>query len=132
MKRFRFPLLALLFVSLFALQGCSSGGSGGGLAVGDDYKNLAGVWQDDDTKTSFTFVKSGDDMVLASAIDDDGEVFNIHSFEFLEGRLSWTYEVPSTGYFVTIIIMDMNNRTMNTVWGNSQGNSGTGTFTKVK
>lgn len=101
------------------------------VASNPEYKTMQGVWEDNDTQTRFTFVAKGSTLAITSGIDDDGELFEIHSFEYLDGRLSWTYKVPSTGYFVTIIVMTVNSASLETVWGNSESNSGQGTFSRI-
>jgi len=90
---------------------------------------LIGTWKDND-QTAYTFAEVGGDVQLTDIIDDDGERFELRDFAYKAGHYSFTYFVPSTGYVVTIRILETEGDELDADWTNSAGDSGPELLTK--
>lgn len=72
------------------------------IANNESYEiDIDGVWEatsGSDAGERITIRRRGNNYVVVSYIDSDGEVFKILSSSYSGGVLKWSYLVPSTGY----------------------------------
>lgn len=130
MKHSRTIVMALVLLLCAAaaastVSACATtGGAVASDAVRRDSQALVGVWRDTDTDTRFTVQLKDGVAHLVSVIDDDGEVFEIRQQGWEDGRLTWTYYVPSTQYQNTFVITTIGPNMLDSTW---TGTSGSGT-----
>ena len=121
MKPFVGTLLLALTLLVTACK--SSGVKPDGDAATPSADFLIGTWHDNDS-TRYTFTKVGDQVKLTSIVDDDEEVFELRDFAYKAGFFSFTYFVPSTGYVVTIRVLEHEGDELDADWTNSAGETG--------
>ena len=114
----------LLLVGMLSVgvMGCPK--SGGGVSSGASLAALAGDWTDEGGTKVAIKDKGGSPMVV-KIVDSDGEVFPVTSQGWTNGKFGWTYNVPSTGYNVSIVVESMMGAdVVQTSWTNDHGMSG--------
>lgn len=94
---------------------------------------LVGSWEDSEG-TELTFEKVDGQVKVARIVDYDGEVFEVRSAGFVNGTYTFTYLVPSTGYVVTMRILDSEGDEIDAEWSNrsdtGEEDSGTEVLTR--
>lgn len=118
------PLAVLLLAAV--LSACAAAGPA---APALDAR-LFGVWTDEGGAT--TTIGPGPDGYTIGVVDYDDEVFEMVSTTYADGVLTWTYDVPSTGYRVTHRTTSVAADRVELAWENSAGGSGTDTLTRVE
>lgn len=85
---------------------------------------LEGNWIDNGG-THYTFDSKGN---ATTVVDHDGEFFPVTSTaKAANGNVSWTYNVPSTGYVVTHVVETVGGSMFTATWSNGD-NAGSETF----
>jgi hypothetical protein len=80
-------------------------------------KTITGVWRDTETQDLIKVeLKNGAPTVVSIVSDDDGEVQKLISSKWEKGVLSWTYDVPSTGYRVNFQTTSIAQNLLQTTW----------------
>lgn len=92
---------------------------------------LVGTWEDSEG-TLVTFAKVDGQVKLTQIIADDDEEYEVRSFAYQDGRWSFTYHVPSSGYIVTIRFLDTEGDELDADWVNSADDSGSELFTRTE
>lgn len=110
---------ALLMTTLL-LAGCPKKAPGGSSLAGQ----LAGTWHDEGG-TELTFVRDGSTLRVARIIDSDGEAFPVRGAEQRSEGFWFSYNVPSTGYVVDILVTGVDGDVAHTLWSNDHDASGT-------
>ena len=116
--------LTLLLLVALVLPACASSGP----AVPTLDERLVGVWIDLDDVTHT--ISAGADGYEVEVVDADQEVFNVVTVTYEEGVLSWTYNVPSTGYTVTYRTTSIGEDEISARWNNQTGASGDETLVR--
>ena len=117
--RFVFFLLAVA-----VLPACASSGP----AAPDLDPRLIGVWADRDG--AIHTISLADDGYEVGVVDSDGEVFDVVAVTYANDALSWTYDVPSTGYTVTYVTTSITADEITARWENQTGASGDEVLTR--
>ena len=117
--RFVFFLLAVA-----VLPACASSGP----AAPDLDPRLIGVWADRDG--AIHTISLADDGYEVGVVDSDGEVFDVVAVTYANDALSWTYDVPSTGYTVTYVTTSIRQDEITARWENQTGASGDEVLTR--
>lgn len=116
-------------VALLSLAGCPHAGGPSNSAERAIDAMLAGSWKDEGgTEHTITATRSGARVV--SIVDYDREVFTVLASGWTDAGFTWTYNVPSTGYEVTMRVDDMPDpNTLSVSWSNvaPDGSRGAGT-----
>lgn len=118
------PSFALCLAALLTLSACPKKGGGnaieaGGNALGD-CSPLAGVWMEsEDIGQTTTIQCVSNKPAVVSVIDSDGEAFVVRRSGVENGRFTWDYNVPSTGYEVHIEVTSQEGDTLYTEWRNA-------------
>lgn len=99
-----------------------------GIPLGKANRVLTGEWQDAGG-AHYIFERRGREMVCSSAIDSDGEHFEVQSSGWYGGVYSWTVLVPSTGYILTHQITSLEPDVFTAAWRN-QHDQGRERFTR--
>lgn len=81
------------------------------------FESLVGTWQEPNGETT-VIQRAGNNLVISSIIDSDGEEFIVQDVSFDEGVLEWTYVVPSTKYVVTMRSTSIAPDQLNCTWQN--------------
>jgi hypothetical protein len=116
----RLMVWAMLALSAGCPKQGSTGPTSGASAVA-----MAGQWRDEGG-TSVTIEDRGGQPFVRKIVDGDGEVFPVAGQGYANGKFQWIYEVPSTGYVVTIVVEGMEgDRIIHTSWSNDHGMAGT-------
>jgi hypothetical protein len=116
----RLMMWAMLALSAGCPKQGSTGPTSGASAVA-----MAGEWRDE-SGTHVSIEARGGQPFVRKIIDSDGEVFPVAGQGYTNGKFQWIYEVPSTGYVVTIVVEGMSgDRVIHTSWSNDHDMSGT-------
>jgi hypothetical protein len=76
-----------------------------------------GVWRDTETDDLHTIeIRKGIPTVVSVVDQNDGEVSKIVASTWRQGVLSWSFEVPSTGYLVQFQTNTVSEKLMQTSW----------------
>ncbi|MEZ4267627.1 MAG: hypothetical protein R3F39_14710 [Myxococcota bacterium] len=123
----------VLVLAILLLAACGTTGSQGtdGDTVQRDSAALEGVWEDTDTGTRFTVALQRGIAHVTAIVDSDGEVFEIRSEGWEDGKLTWTYFVPSTGYENKFVVTRIGADMLDSTWAGT-GGSGTQDLARVK
>ena len=78
---------------------------------------LQGTWKDSDGVIYIIEVNSNK-VEVVSIIDSDDEEFVVTETIWKMGVLKWTYQVPSTGYVVTVTTESISDDTLECSWKN--------------
>ncbi len=123
--------IVFLLVLLLAAACGTTGSQGKGGGSRSDHAALVGVWEDTDTGTRFTVAMQRGVAHVTSIVDSDGEVFEIRAEGWEDGKLTWTYFVPSTSYENTFVVTQIGRDMLDSTWAGT-GGSGTQALARVK
>ena len=119
------PVRVVFFLLAVALlPACASSGP----AAPDLDPRLLGVWADLDGATHT--ISLVDEGYAVGVVDSDGEVFDVVSVTYADSTLTWTYDVPSTGYTVTYVTTSIRQDEITARWENQTGASGDEVLTR--
>ena len=119
------PVRVVFFLLAVAvLPACASSGP----AAPDLDPRLIGVWADRDG--AIHTISLADDGYEVGVVDSDGEVFDVVAVTYANDALSWTYDVPSTGYTVTYVTTSITADEITARWENQTGASGDEVLTR--
>jgi hypothetical protein len=91
---------------------------------------LAGYWLDAETNSVFAIEWLGDKYAVTSALAPT-DILTVTSQSWLNGALTWTYYVQSTGVSVAFTTISAEANSLYTSWSSSTGNAGTETLQRV-
>ena len=91
--------------------------------------SLEGVWEDPETNTLYTIHQQGEGYTVVSAIDDDGEVYEVSDVVWENSILKWTVRTPSTGYVFRYTTIALRGDELECSWSGTHG-SGTETLNR--
>lgn len=96
---------------------------------------LIGVWLDD-VRMKTTIASDGQRARVSHIVDSDGEIFPVVSSGWTPDGFVYVYDVPSTGYVVTITVHTVEEDTMAFDWSNRTPdggqNQGSGTAERLE
>lgn len=101
------------------------------LHAADTPNAYIGSWEDLDTHTIYTIESADSQLRVTSAIDDDGEVFEIKSSTWDGKKLRWTCLVPSTDTTLRFETTSVNGDTLWCDW-NNDSSSGSQEFRRAE
>ena len=64
----------------------------------EELRFLLGVWEDSDGHSRHKIIFANKIYIVASVIDDDGEVYEMRDSKCQNDKLTWSTHIPSTGY----------------------------------
>jgi hypothetical protein len=130
MKKNHISLLSFMLI-LFIPAACSGGKNikNGTISAAGSGVTPAGIWEDSQTGSKHTIVRDGQgykvESIITDGYDEVSEVMEIRSSVYADGKISWSYFVPSTGYLVNFESVSYDENTMHVLWTNNDGKGNT-------
>lgn len=124
----RAPILCLiiLFIPLIGCGGGQNIKDGKPVnQVTDKNPTPEGIWEDSQTGSKHTVIKNGNgykvESIITNTYNSTPETMDIRDSKYENGRLSWSYFVPSTGYTVHFESVSVEENIMQVLWTNNDG-----------